>query len=79
MYPRLSGHSSMDEIHTVAQSSDEVDESKSALLHRFRLMSGEDAGTFRSKPKMDRSIPRISTHQLHNFQESSGIQRIVWN
>ena len=59
----------MDEIYIVARSNDQVGESEGARLHRFRLVSGEDAGTFRSKQKMDRSTPRISTVQF--------LQRII--
>ena len=50
----------LDEIFTVARSSDQVDESKSTRLHRFRVMSGEGAGPFRSKQKMDRSVSILS-------------------
>ena len=44
---------------------------KPTRLHRFRLMHGKDARSFRSKPKMERSTRRISTVQF--------LPRIVWN
>ena len=40
-------------------------------LLRFRLVLGEDAGAFRSEPKMECSTRRISTVQFS--------QRIIWN
>ena len=41
----------MDEIYADARSSNQVDESKSTRLHRFRQMLGEAARSFRSKPE----------------------------
>ena len=61
----------MDEMYAYAQSGNRVDWSKRSRLHIFRLMFGQDAGTFRSEHKMECSTPRISTVQL--------ILRIIWN
>ena len=50
----------MDEIYAYARSRYQVEESKSTRPHRFRLMLGEDARSFRSKPKMECSTRRLS-------------------
>ena len=41
----------MDEIYAYVRSSNQVNESQSTHLHRFRLMLGEDARSFRIKTK----------------------------
>ena len=51
----------MDEIYAYAWSSNQVDETKSTRLLRFRQLLGEDARTFRSEQKMEWSSWRSST------------------
>ena len=63
--------SPMDEIYTSARSSNQVDESKSFRPLRHGLMLGEDARSFRSKPKMAYSTRIIWTVQF--------LHRILWN
>ena len=71
----------MDEIYAFARSSSQVVESKIIRLHRFRLLLGEYARSFRSKPKMDCSTRRISTVQI--YRELFGIDgepiEFEWN
>ena len=56
---------------TNSQSGDQVGESKSTCLLRFRLMLGENVRSFRSDKKMGKSSKRIATIQF--------LQRITWN
>ena len=59
----------LDEIYAYARSSNQVYESTSTCLLRFRLMLGVDARVCRSEPKMECSTRRISTFQF--------LQRII--
>ena len=72
----------IDEIYACARSSNQVDESKSTRLLRFRLVLGEDARIFRSKPKMEGATRRMSDSPvltenylelMENWSSSSGI------
>ena len=60
----------MDEVYTFSWSSDQVDESESTRLLRFRLMLGENVRSLRSKSEMGKSS-EISTVRF--------IQRIIWS
>ena len=62
----------MDEIYAVARSSNQVDESKSTRLLRFRLMLGEDARAFRSKTK-DGQINSEEFQRSNSYRELFGI------
>ena len=60
----------MDEVYTFSWSSDQVDESESTRILRFRLMPGENVRSFRSKSKMGKSN-EISTVRF--------LQRLIWS
>ena len=61
----------MDKIYAYARSSNQVDESKSTCLFRFRLMLGEDVRKLRSEPKMECSTRKFQ--QSNSYRELFGI------
>ena len=57
----------MDETYAYARSSNQVDESKSTRLLRFRLMLGKNARTLGSEPQMENQYEDFRQSDSYSF------------